>query len=341
MILCVAGDSKIGKNPMKKSILAAMTLTFATFGASAQVVITTSTIAAGGITAGDAAGYPATISWSGSYKLGENIQSASSGNFIEITGNDVTLDLNGFSVLTSNSCSKTGHPTGNTCVGSVPTAQILVKITGSRVTVKNGSVSGSNGQGIVIGSSGVRLESVTVSNSKSNGITASVGGSGIAGVKNGTMLTGVTSILNGGLGFDGPGPGTGDVVIRNSVFSDNNGGALLYNANVSDVTASYNQIYGVRGGRATLERITAIGNVEDGVTDGAVVTNSVADLNQDGFRMQGGNGTVYVADSASSNTDKGFQLVTNGCYSNIYAENNTGGNISGGVALTGTHVTCP
>jgi len=27
-------------------------------------------------------------------------------------------------------------------------------------------------------------------------------------------------------------------------------GALLYNANVSDVTASYNQIYGVRGGRA-------------------------------------------------------------------------------------------
>jgi len=129
------GGSKIGKNPMKKSILAAMTLTFATFGASAQVVITTSTIAAGGITAGDAAGYPATVSSSGSYKLGENIQSGSSGNFIEITGNDVTLDLNGFSVLTSNSCSKTGHPTGNTCVGSVPTAQILVKITGSRVTV--------------------------------------------------------------------------------------------------------------------------------------------------------------------------------------------------------------
>lgn len=327
---------------MNKSILAATALAFATFGASAQVVITTSTIAAGGITAGDAAGYPATISSFGSYKLGGNVGGAASGiSAIEITGNDVVLDLNGFTVFNSTSCTKVGHPTGNTCVGSTPTSQALIKITGSRVIVKNGTATGSGGQGIVIGSSGVRLESIVVSNNKSNGITASVGGSGVAGVKNGTMLIGVTSILNGGLGFDGPGMGDGDVVIRGAVFSDNNGGALLYNANVSDVTASYNQIYGVRGGRATLERITAIGNVEDGVTDGAVVTNSVADLNQDGFRMQGGNGTVYVADSASSNTDKGFQLVTNGCYSNIYAENNTGGNISGGVALTGTHVTCP
>ena len=324
---------------MKNRICLAMLFVLGACEVQAQTVITMSSIAAGGITSGDSAGFPATIAWSGSYKLGENIQTGFSGSFIEITGNDVTLDLNGFSVLTSNSCSKTGHPTGNTCVGSVPTAQALIKIMGSRVTVKNGSVLGSNGQGIVIGGSGVKLESVTVSNSKSNGITASVGGTGSSVVKTGTVLTGVTSVLNGGLGFDGP--DYGDVIIRSSVFSDNNGGALLRNADVSDVTASYNKIYGIRGGRATISRVIANSNTEDGVTDGAVVRDSVADSNLNGFRMQSGSGTVYISDSAQYNAGKGFQLMPSGCYSNIYAESNGGGDISGGVALTGTHVTCP
>lgn len=80
--------------------------------AGAQTFATLSCIAASGATSGDSTGSPATIAWAGSYNLGESILSVSNGNSIEITGNDVTLDLHGFSLWNSNSRSKTGRPAG-------------------------------------------------------------------------------------------------------------------------------------------------------------------------------------------------------------------------------------
>jgi hypothetical protein len=53
---------------------------------------------AGGVTPGDAPGFPVTISRAGSYRLSGSLDVPSETNGIEITAARVTLDLNGFSV---------------------------------------------------------------------------------------------------------------------------------------------------------------------------------------------------------------------------------------------------
>jgi hypothetical protein len=62
--------------------------------------------AAGGVTNGDAPGFPVTISVPGSYRLESNLTVPdTSTTVIEITAKDVTLDLNGFTVSGPNVCS--------------------------------------------------------------------------------------------------------------------------------------------------------------------------------------------------------------------------------------------
>src|SRR5882672_11227351 len=55
---------------------------------------------AGNITPGDAPGFPVTISQSGSYRLSGNLTvSDVNTSAIQITGENVSLDLNGFAIL--------------------------------------------------------------------------------------------------------------------------------------------------------------------------------------------------------------------------------------------------
>src|SRR5688572_26812572 len=51
----------------------------------------------GGVTPGDAPGFPITISRPGSYRLASNLNA--SGLVIEIVADGVSLDLNGFSII--------------------------------------------------------------------------------------------------------------------------------------------------------------------------------------------------------------------------------------------------
>jgi len=53
---------------------------------------------AGGITGGDFPGYPITINAPGSYRLTGNLQGALNNDAIDIVSDDVTLDLNGFTL---------------------------------------------------------------------------------------------------------------------------------------------------------------------------------------------------------------------------------------------------
>ena len=64
---------------------------------------------AGGVTAGDTAGFPVTISASGSYRLTSDLQVGTSANFgITIGAADVTLDLNGFNIVGPGSLNANG-----------------------------------------------------------------------------------------------------------------------------------------------------------------------------------------------------------------------------------------
>jgi hypothetical protein len=63
-----------------------------------EILITQSKVNAGSVSPGDSAGFPATLSRPGRYKLGGNLVAPNAINAVEITANDVTLDLNGFTI---------------------------------------------------------------------------------------------------------------------------------------------------------------------------------------------------------------------------------------------------
>src|SRR5262245_64017552 len=72
---------------------------------AAVVSINQSNAQAGRVTAGDTPGFPVTISQPGSYRLSSNLVVKEAGvTAIEITANDVTIDLAGFSIVGPNTC---------------------------------------------------------------------------------------------------------------------------------------------------------------------------------------------------------------------------------------------
>jgi hypothetical protein len=56
---------------------------------------------AGGVTAGDTAGFPVTLSQPGSYRLTGNLDVPGNRDGVQIEADDVTLDLNGFTIFSS------------------------------------------------------------------------------------------------------------------------------------------------------------------------------------------------------------------------------------------------
>jgi hypothetical protein len=114
---------------------------------------------AGGITPGDAPGFPITISQPGSYRLMGHLAVADMAvTAIRITHPDVTLDLNGFTVRGPNVCSvSTGWLTCTSDAISGPRGYgidvaIDAALYGGHVQVSNGTVAGFAGSGIAGGS---------------------------------------------------------------------------------------------------------------------------------------------------------------------------------------------
>ena len=71
------------------------------------------------VTPGDTAGFPVTISQPGSYKLSSNLTIADPfGTVIQITADDVTLDLNGFTIQGPSVCNGHGSTATTTCTVS-------------------------------------------------------------------------------------------------------------------------------------------------------------------------------------------------------------------------------
>lgn len=63
-----------------------------------EILIDQAKVNAGGITPGDAPGFPATLGRSGHYKLTGNLVVPGGKNGIEVTQRDVAIDLNGFTI---------------------------------------------------------------------------------------------------------------------------------------------------------------------------------------------------------------------------------------------------
>ncbi len=100
---------------------------------------------------GDTSGLPITITQSGSYKLTSNLSSGSTTtNVIEINADDVTLDLNGFSIIGPRTC--TGDNATLVCTNAGMTAHAITASGRKNITVKNGITKGFD--------TGVNLQSV-------------------------------------------------------------------------------------------------------------------------------------------------------------------------------------
>jgi hypothetical protein len=109
-------------------------------GSSAGVVtIDQARAEAGGVTSGDAPGFPVTITQPGSYRLMSNLTLANASvTAIEVQADDVTIDLNGFVISTPMTCS--GGSNWACSMGSQ--ASGIYSINHSATTVRNGHVRG-------------------------------------------------------------------------------------------------------------------------------------------------------------------------------------------------------
>lgn len=244
---------------------------------------------AGGITAGDTAGYPVTISQAGSYRLTSNlIQSDPNVNVIDITHDNVTVDLNGFTISGSNVCtlSADAWPGKTISCNGMGAGYGVYAAAHANVSVVNGNINGMGAGCIRISSfdpgEAQRVENVRVSH---------CGGIGIR-IGKGSVARSGASFCSGG-------------------------GIYLVNGEISAVFAEGNGGPGISGSNVSISGSTAHKNLNIGIDSSGIVSKSVATQNQDaGIRASAGafnnyatgnhgNGITLDSGTASGNTSIG------------------------------------
>jgi hypothetical protein len=296
---------------------------------------------AGGVTPGDAAGYPVSISVPGSYVLTGPLTVTGSTSAIEVTVDDVSIDLNGFAISGPEVC--TGSGATLSCSGASGGSGIH-DVYNDRLSLHDGTMRGFQ-RGIATGDQ-ARIERVSISQMAIDGILAQedaivrdchvsltdgygiqagngaqirddvVSGARLAGIfaSNDAVVRGNTVRGSGG-GIDA---GLSSVIEGNSVSTSHGSGIGIYAGGL--VTVAGNAVYGNGGGgvyvgaASLVERNTVSGNGNTGITagsDSTVQRNTVA-----------GNGGAGLSISADA----------------TYRENTISGNGGGTVTGTGTNM---
>lgn len=289
-------------------LIAACAAGLAAGSVHAQTNFDATAIAAGGISSGDTAGYPATLSNPGmSFKLTSPISNTTTTvPTIDITGNDITLDLNGFVAGQTAGCAITGSVPVNNCTAGA--GQPVIRVSGSNVTIKNGNVNGSQGSGIGITGTpyGITIVDVVVRGARNYGIDANVQ---MARLKN------VRSDVNGttGIRVDA------SAVLENVSASYNNQhGILASSAAAIDVSARNNGLDGFRLSRGSISSGYFTSNLQNGIngTGGEVSIHNVSTSgNGNGVSAFGVN--IVSGVLSSSSAPDGANLGV-GCYHGFY-----------------------
>jgi hypothetical protein len=231
--------------------LTAAALSASLCAADSVVLIDQKAAMSGKVTAGDAPGFPVTISQPGSYRLDGNLTVPDAATTaIEITADNVTLDMNGFSINGPNVC--TANPTRCTFSGGGGIGILAVASPG------------------VLSPANVRIF---------NGTVRGMGGHGIRMLGNGTSVENVRATMNGG-----PGIVVGDGTIADSYVELSAQGAAVVGTIVRN-TISKNNIFGIfvrPGGVATGN--VAANNAATGFSiNNATAVNNTAMGNEIGF----------------------------------------------------------
>ena len=176
---------------MKNVALSIVAMAFTSMCVVAQPVqISQATIAAS--TANRSTnGFPFTISQPGSYILTSNLVVPPNTHGIIITSDNVTLDLNGFTISGPIQC--TGSGASLTCTSSVTTDGVFAANTTSNLTVRNGSAVGFT-NGVLMVGDGNLVEEIHARGNADGGISIHDG-----------VVRRNTAIRNGGVGIFAPG----------------------------------------------------------------------------------------------------------------------------------------
>lgn len=218
----------------------------------------------GGIVAADAPGYPATLNATGAYVLAGNLSIPDENTHgIEVLAANVSIDLNGFSILAKTGC--TGTPvtscaplgSGHGIVSSAP-----------RTVVRNGAV-GNTGDDCIAGSEMILLDLQP----SECGVTG-------AHLGDASSVIRVTASRNGNRGVSA---GSGMVVL-DSVARGNGATGLEVVSGVIGRSAAYvNGNAGMAGGvGTTLHDDSARGNLGNGMTgsDGSTLRGNTSSNNK-------------------------------------------------------------
>jgi hypothetical protein len=185
---------------------------------AAVVLIDQAKALAGNVTPGDTPGFPVTISRSGSYRLSSDLTVPDENTTgVEITVSNVSLDLNGFSILGPVQCV---YPGASSCTPATGSGD-GVRITGpanryANIAIQNGTIRGMGKSGISQDGSipGLLIDRVRLVSNRSAGVYA-----------NGALIIHSLATGNGGNGFSGNG-----INLQSSTAHSNAGRGL--NANI-------------------------------------------------------------------------------------------------------------
>ncbi|MEZ4290024.1 MAG: right-handed parallel beta-helix repeat-containing protein [Myxococcota bacterium] len=204
-----------------------------------------------GCFSGDSVGFPVTISAPGAYRLTSELITPLFGGanvtLVEVTGDDVDLDLNGFGLRGLVPC--TGVPA--TC--SVSGSGRGIDASGAGLAVHDGQVFGMGSHGVFAGQD-AHLYDLTVRSNAGNGIFVSAG----------SLIEHVVANGNGGAGI----ASIGSVVVRDAVARGNDslGISLQSGSQASGLVANNNASHGIVAGLGSeISDCTAVANGGDGV----------------------------------------------------------------------------
>ena len=218
--------------------LAAAALSLAAGLVSDPVSIAPAQALRGGVTPGDAPGYPITISQPGRYRLAGDLEVPAHTDGIVVTAAHVTLDLNGHSVRGPVRCTHSTASRSVQCNWLVePSARAGINtVAAPHSTVRNGSVLGFAGIGIHHGEAAL-LENLEVSANAGAGIVG-------AGHADGGVARQVLVQHNGGIGIV-----CHHLTVERSSFVDNGGtGVDCRSGTFSDSVSRGNGGFGVADG---------------------------------------------------------------------------------------------
>jgi hypothetical protein len=241
----------------------------AAFAGDGVIEINQAAAEAGVVTSGDSPGFPVTINELGSYRLTGNLEPGSA-TAIEVTVADVTLDLNGFTIVGSGAGA--GHG-------------VVAELAVQRVTVTNGSVGSMGGRGVWLFGPGSRVRDVKAFDNGSWGIqmgeqalvensVASGNGSGGILVSEGGIVRGSTADDNDDDGI----VGGHACLIVDSTATRNGGDGIsgitgcLYKGN----TSRMNQDFGLRAtGASGYTQNVFTANIDGDVSGGTQIGENV------------------------------------------------------------------